>query len=247
MSPIVPDPMTTAFSYPTQLATAGAQDLFAMHLCYGTGDLWLDGYDPAATTAAPRWVDMTGAHTYNVALDDIAIDGTSIGVPAATYGTAVVDSGGPNLGVPAAAFSAITTMVAASPAFQARFGDASWFTGNNSCKILSETRAQLDAALPKLTVQIGTPPIAVELPATAAYVQAYPVTNGIAYCPAMFSSAFSDLGNTMMRAGVVIFDREHARLGVAPTTPCADTTPRAVISDGCLDSTSACRTPPKKM
>ncbi len=222
MSPIVPGPGTSPFSYPTALAASGAQDLFAMHYCGASGDLWLDGYDPATALDDIQWADMTGTHAYEVALDDVAVDGTSAGVPASAYGLAIVDSGGPNLIVPSAAFTAITTAIAASPAFQSRFGDASWFTGTNTCKVVQETRAQLDAALPKLTVQIGSPPISIVLPATAGYIQSFPGSGGTAYCPAIDASTFTDLGNTLLRAGLVLFDRAHGRLGVAPTVPCDD-------------------------
>jgi hypothetical protein len=136
-----------------------------------------------------------------------------------------VDSGGPALGLPAAAYNAAITKIGASPAFQSVFGGASWF-GANNCMMLAMTRAQLDASLPKVTVQIGSPPLSVELPATSAYLESYPTANGTAYCPGIFSSNFTDLGNTMIRAGLVIFDREQHRLGFAPTPACDDSAAR---------------------
>jgi hypothetical protein len=111
----------------------------------------------------------------------------------------------------------------------AKFGDATWFTPNANCKVLAETRAELDAELPKLTVQIGAPAISIDLPATSAYIQAFTTSSGIAYCPALFSfPQFTDLGNTLYRAGIVIHDREQSRLGFATAPPCADTTAQIV-------------------
>ncbi len=209
-----------------ELAAAGATDEFAMHYCLGNGDLWLDGYDPAATTGEPQWATMTVNGNYLVGLDDIAVDGTSLGM---SFGPALVDSGGPNLLLPPAAFTALTATIAASPAFAAKFGDATWFTTQGNCKVLAETRAQLDAELPKLTVAIGAPAISIELPATAAYLQAFATGSGTQYCQAMYGfSQFIDLGNTLIRAGIVIHDREHARLGFAPAQPCDDTAARVV-------------------
>jgi hypothetical protein len=60
------------------------------------------------------------------------------------------------------------------------------------------------------------------LPATAGYIQSFPASGGTQYCPALAASTFTDLANTLLRAGLVLFDREHARLGVAPTAPCDD-------------------------
>ena len=221
-------------SFPAALARSGATDAFAIHYCLAKGRLWLNGYDPAATIDAPVWTAMLQQGGYTVAVDDFAIAGTSVGVPASAYGRGLVDSGGPNLIVPTAAYTAITTMVGASAAFQADFGSATWLTAH-ACKTLAKSRAQLDAELPPLTVTLGQPPVTIDLPATAAYLQSFPVTGGTAYCPAIYDLggtgfSFTDLGNTLIRAGVVIFDREHAQLGFAHAAPCDDTSARPVES-----------------
>ena len=218
------DPEGRPTNYLHELVAAGATDELAIRYCLGNGDLWLDGYDPAATTGDPQWVAMSQNGNYTVSLADIAVAGTSIGLPPSTYGPALLDSGGPNLLLPPAAFTAITTSIAASPAFAAKFGDATWFKDTGNCTTLAETRAQLDAELPPLTVTIGSPAISVELPATAAYLQAFTTPTGTQYCQAMFSfTQFTDLGNTLMRAGLVIHDRAHSQLGFAPAPACVDT------------------------
>jgi Eukaryotic aspartyl protease len=199
-----------------ELVASGVTDEFAIHYCGANSGLWLGGYDSATTTASPMWTAMTQTNVYSVGLADIAVDGSSIASP---LGQALVDSGGPNLLVPPAAFAALTAKIAASPAFQSKFGDATWFTPTSACKTLTETRSELDSELPTLTVMLGDPTISIVLPATAAYLQVY---QGTTYCPALFSSSGIDLGNTLMRAGLVIHDREHGQLGFAPTPPCVE-------------------------
>jgi hypothetical protein len=209
-----------------ELAAAGVTDEFAMHYCLGQGDLWLAGYDPAATAADPMWTTMQQSALYTVSLADVAVDGTTAGIPAIDFGPALVDSGGPNLMFKPAAFAAVANLIGGSPAFQAKFGDASWFTNAGHCVVLPDTRAELDAQLPKLTVRIGSPTISIDLPATAAYLQTFVTDHGVEYCQAMFAFPRTDLGNTLMRAGVVIHDRAHGRLGFAAAPPCADITTR---------------------
>jgi hypothetical protein len=209
-----------------ELAAAGATDEFAIHYCLGQGDLWLDGYDPTATAGDPMWTQMQQNAAYSVSVSDIAADGTSAGVPPAMLGRGVIDSGGPNLLLPHLAFAALANRIGSSPAFQAKFGDASWFGTAFHCATLSETRAELDAELPKLTVKIGTPAISIDLPATASYLQTFATNNGLMYCQAMYASNFTDLGNTLMRAGIVIHDRAHGRLGFAAAPSCTDVTTR---------------------
>ena len=227
--PAILSPGTTSF--PTQLATSGAVDELALHFCLGTGDLWFGGYDPAAATAVPTWIPMSTNSYYEVAVSDVAVDGTSVGIPASAYGMAIVDSGGPALGLPTTAYNAAVAKLAASPAFQSRFGNAVFFTSTttNTCKVLGETREQIDAELPKLTVYVGSPAVAIDLPATASYLQTFPSDGQVMYCPGMFSSpGLTDLGNTLIRAGLVIFDRAHGQLGFAPTAPCTDVLARRV-------------------
>jgi hypothetical protein len=211
-------PGTTSF--PAQLAAAGVRDEFALHFCAASGNLWLGGYDPAAADGSPAYVDMHDDRYYTVALDDVAVAGTSVGVPASAYGQAIVDSGAPGLGLPQAAYDAAISMIAASPTFHTLFGDSSWFAHQHVCTTLAMTPAQVDDALPKLTVQIGNPAISIDLPATASYLEPYAASTGTSYCPAIFPFGVTDLGNTLIRAGLVIFDREQHHLGFAHTPPC---------------------------
>jgi hypothetical protein len=206
-------------SLPAALATTGAPDVFTMHECLGSGTLWLGGYDATAMTGAPVMVDMP--NDYSVGLTDVAIGGTSVGLPASTYGQAIVDSGGPTIFLPQAAFNTISTALDANATFTAQFGSASWLAGGN-CTQATLTKAQLDAALPPLGLSFGS--VSVQLPATDSYLMAIgDGTTATTYCPALDTSAdvtFTDLGNSLIRSQVVIFDRANRQLGLAPTAPC---------------------------
>ena len=208
-------------SLPAALANIGAPDVFAMHECLGSGTLWLGGYDASAATAAPAVIAMPD--DYTVGLTDVAIGGTSVGVDASAYGQALIDSGGPTIFLPQAAFTAITNTLAANTTFTTAFGSASWLAGGN-CTQTTMTKAQLDAALPPLTFSFGS--VSVQLPATDSYLMA--IGDGTAtttYCPALDAATsstvnFTDLGNSLIRSQLVIFDRANRQLGLAPTAPC---------------------------
>lgn len=112
----------------------------------------------------------------------------------------------------------------------AAFGSATWLS-QHTCITIAKTRAEIDAELPPLTIALGAPIVTIELPATAAYLQSLPTDNGTTYCSAILDDAGAgsiktDLGNTLIRAGVVIFDRGHAQLGFAHAPPCVDTSAR---------------------
>ena len=199
-------------SLPSTFATAGITDEFAMHECRSTGTLWLGGYDPASVTAAPTYVAMPDDFTAE--LTDIAVSGTSIGVPASSYGEAIIDSGGPSIIVPQAAYDAITAAVASSATFTATFGDATWF-GKQACVVDPPlSKAQLDAALPTLSVQLDATTVA--MAATDSYLMTIDDAGHTYYCPALATQpSFLDLANSLIRSQVVIFDRVHRQLGIA--------------------------------
>jgi hypothetical protein len=203
-------------SLPATLATAGIADVFAMHECRSTGMLWLGGYDSSAAAGPPEYVAMP--NDYTIGLTDIAIGGASIGLPTSTYGQAIVDSGGPAIIVPQSAYSALTTAIAANPTFAAAFGDATWFA-KGSCAAPAVTKAQLDAQLPPLGLSFGATSVA--LAATDSYLMTIEDGATTYYCPALATvPSFLDLGNSLIRSHLVIFDRDHRQLGLAPALPC---------------------------
>ncbi len=206
----------------TQLAQAGVTDVFALHYCPTAGTMWLAGFDPAVATATPTYVPMTiGVATYYIDVTDFAVGGVNLGLPSTTYGPAVVDSGGPNIFVPPAAYTAITTAIAESPLFQAQFGDATWFANetDDGCVKSTSTKAELDAGLPTLSVVVNGTSVA--MAATSSYLMTYEEADGTYYCPALVSSpSFLDLGNSLIRSNLVVFDRAAMQMGFAPTAAC---------------------------
>jgi hypothetical protein len=204
------------YSLPSMVAATGLPDVFAMHECRGNGMLWFGGYDETSTTGTPIYTAMPD--DYSVGLTDVAIGGTSVGLPASTYGQAIVDSGGPAIIVPPAAYTAITEALGSNATFTSTFGSTAWFTSGN-CVATGLTRAQLDAALPTLGLSFGT--TSVTLAATDSYLMTIDSQDGTTYCPALAADAsFLDLGNSLIRSQVVVFDRVHRQLGLAPALPC---------------------------
>jgi hypothetical protein len=95
-----------------------------------------------------------------------------------------------------------------------------------ACKTLSKTKADLDAALPPLTLTFGdgADAITVQAAPTESYLANY---EGM-WCPTLASfdpgssglPIASIMGAPLMRSNIVIFDREKQRIGFAPHTAC---------------------------
>jgi hypothetical protein len=203
----------------SQLATKGMPETFALNECAGSGTLWLGGFDAAAAKRPPIYTPMTETPMYEVAVSGFAVGGTHI--PLAEPLSAIVDSGGPMIIVPQATYSSLTAAIAANPTFASVFGDASWFGGREACATPKLSKAELDAALPPLTVHLGG--IDVTMAATDSYLEILRDDHGTRFCAALATQPNihkMDLGNSVIRSHLVIFDREHARMGFAPVPPC---------------------------
>jgi hypothetical protein len=218
-------------------------DVFAINLCHMGGTLWLGGYDPKATTATPQYTPMTFEHGYNVMLAEIDVAGGDAGVDVQVpmgEQIALNDSGGPSIILPDDVFRPLTNAISQNPSFQAWFG-ASWpwtsLPSLGSCVDLMETPDQVDAALPPLTLKLGTTSlIDVQVPATQAYLSYTYHGQVVTYCQDMFDFTSivgpdagpdagpigirPDLGESLMRGHVLIYDRANHRLGIAPANPC---------------------------
>jgi hypothetical protein len=221
-----------------QVVAAGTvPNVFATRFCSSEGTLWLGGYDPAFATAPPVFTPMTllgspyttGLGVYVVDLVSIAVAGTPVPIATASFPGTVLDTGASIWSLPPAALSALTNAIASSPAFSHIFGSASssFFSTTSSRVSLTQTKAQLDAVLPPLTLTFGTAP-AVSIQATA--TESYLVTDGHGtWSPAMTSRAPNQstypgiaaiLGPPILRSNVVIFDRANKRVGFAPHKAC---------------------------
>jgi hypothetical protein len=104
---------------------------------------------------------------------------------------------------------------------------AQWFLSQpGNCVGLAQTKAELDAMLPPLTLVFGSDPsISVNAPATESYLLDANVDN--LWCSTLapqtptaeFPNA-ATLGAPILRSNIVIFDRKNQRIGFAPHTPC---------------------------
>jgi hypothetical protein len=223
------------------VATYHVPDVFATELCDTEGTLWLGGFDPTFTTAAPQYTPLADSfisqYYYAVNLASITVAGTSVPVGSDQYPDSVVDTGTSIFILPTTAFNAITTAIAATPAFQSLInsGDAgapdggvsaaaSWFSDPDNCVSLSSTKAELDAMLPPLTLVFGSSPsIQVQALPTESYLESYEGE----WCPALYAMApgpdfplASIIGSPVLRSNIVIFDRANNRVGFAPHTAC---------------------------
>jgi hypothetical protein len=209
------------------------RNVFATELCDSGGTLWLGGYDPSPLTATPQYVPLSnsaiGAIAYAVDLEQISVGTpvpTIVDVPTGSYTESIVDTGTSVFLLQPTAFSAVTAAITGSAGFQTIFGDAaSSFFNSSDCVSLLQTKAQIDTALPTLTLVFGTNP-AISVLATATESYLIPDMPGV-WCSAIQSSTpsaavpvASIIGSPLLRSSVVIFDRSGMQLGFAPHTSC---------------------------
>jgi hypothetical protein len=203
-------------SWLAALAETGMPDVFAIHKCASDGTLWLGGYD---AQTAPAWVQMVTLGGYRIGLDDVKLGGASLDLPRARYSLALVDSGGPRMFLPKPAFDAIVRTLADNATFRDQLGDPATWLERGECKSIALSRAQLDAALPPLTLVLDGATL--EMRATDAYVSVSRWHGQVLYCPALRPGPGVDLGDRVMHSHTVIFDRAHGRMGFAPA-PCGE-------------------------
>jgi hypothetical protein len=220
---------TTGF-FEQLVATTGIPNVFATQLCPSGGTLWLGGYDAAATTGAVQYTpkSMAGlASTYHqVNLVSVTVGGTTI--PVSTSTASAVDTGTSVFLMGATPYAAITAAIQANAQFTQIFGAGFFPAASQSpvpaCKGgLTQTKAQLDAMLPTLTLTLGSNP-AIEVQAVAS--ESYLMESQGAWCTGMLGIDFgqyplaSIMGAAVLKSSVVVFDQVQNRIGFAPHTPC---------------------------
>jgi hypothetical protein len=214
-----------------QLVATGVPNVFAVELCGMNGYLWLGGYDPAHALAHPQFTPMVENELYAVRLSGVSVEGKSLEVSASAYGTGttIVDTGGSLFFLPEPIFTALSAQIASDPAFQGTFGGADWFVAVDSCMPMTQTRAELDAMLPKLTVTFGaSPEVSIQATATSSYLTPIPYMGKTYWCPgigalppgSIGAGVVADVGGALLHSNIVIFDRENRRVGFAPHASC---------------------------
>ena len=209
------------------VANEGMPDVFAIELCDDGGTLWLGGYDSSATTAAveytPFTTDVVSEYYYTVGLTSLTVNGTTVPVASGQYADTLVDTGTSAFLLGTTAYSALTSALASDSSFASIFGGASFFSGE-SCKSVSQTKAELDAMLPAITLTFASG-ITVTTNPTDSYLFEYGAGS---WCPALASETQSEnefpfasiLGAPMLRSNITVFDRAQRRVGFAPHTAC---------------------------
>jgi hypothetical protein len=243
---------TTGF-FDQVVATQGFADVFGLELCPSGGTLWLGGFDPSAATAPLQYVPYANSpyssYYYVLELTSVTVTGNTVAVATGKYSDAIVDTGTNAFIVPTAAYATITSAIAQSPGFVQVFGadagsaffslqpppdagvadasgdiDAGVMAGQ-ACATLTATRAELDAALPPLTLTFGSNP-AVQVQAAATQSYLFQAGDDV-WCSAIAavdpSPTFpfdSIVGTPVLQSSIVVFDRVNRRLGFAPHAPC---------------------------
>ncbi len=217
-------PGTNAF-FDDFVAAQHVPDVFAFQLCDTGGTLWLGGYDDTFALGAPVYVPLSTSfispYYYAVTLSSISVLGMNIPVATNAASDALVDTGTSAWILPSATFSALTQAIASSPMFATIFGSAgaSWFANPNNCMPLTQTKAELDAALPPLKLLFGSETV------DALPTESYLVSYDGEWCPALDSidigmGVASIMGSPILRSNLVVFDREKKRIGFAPHKAC---------------------------
>jgi hypothetical protein len=217
------------------VAAKGIANVFATELCDTGGTLWLGGFDATAATAAPQYTpvttDMASTFYYTVDLETITVAGVGTPVAVAAAGQltdTVVDTGTSVFVVPTVTFDSLAAAIAGTPGFQMVFGanaGAAWFSSQVPCGGVGMTKAQIDAALPALTLSYGTAPgVTIQVPPSESYLMAY---GQYGWCSMMTPLASGPqfplaaiLGAPFLRSQITIYDRANNRIGFAPHAPC---------------------------
>jgi hypothetical protein len=207
-----------------------APNLFATQLCDVGGTLWLGGYDPTAVTGPVQFVPMStsfySAYAYLVNLASVTVDSTTVTVATGEYTDSIVDTGTSVFILQTDAFNSLTAAITSDPTFQSIVSSSStWFNSNDNCVSLSQTKAELDAMLPPLTLTYGSSPA---VSVTAVATESYLMNIEGYYCPSLVSQATGPefpfagiLGSPVLKSSVTVFDRAGGRIGFAPHAACS--------------------------
>jgi hypothetical protein len=229
--PAVALPGTHGF-YDRLVATTHLPDIFATWLCDKGGTLWLGGYDSSATTAPVQYTPVSQSvfapFYYAVNLASITINSTSVTVATGFLSDTVVDTGSSVFLLATPAYNGLVQALEADTKFKEIFGTGFFPAANTletKCADVTKSKAELDAALPVLTLNFGTSPV-VSVKAVA--TEAYLFSDGKQWCTALAGLDQNPLtfplsaimGAPAMRSSVIVFDRVNKQIGFAPHAPC---------------------------
>jgi len=214
-------PHTT--SYLTKLIAAGMTGEVAFQLCPDSGTMWLGGFDAAAATAAPSFTPISSvAPYYIVNVGTASVSGTA-SLTGTDFGPTIIDTGTTQTFVPTAVLTTVINGIKGSAGYTAAFGTQT--LSANACLNTTMTSAQLDAALPPLTLGFAGSTAPLAIPATQAY---FFNQGGGSYCFMFADSSqlfqgqkVSLFGNTLLAGLLTVVDIDHKQMGFALQKGCA--------------------------
>lgn len=224
-------PGTTSY-FETLTTTADpVADVFAVQLCFSGGVLWLGGYDPASTTAAPAYTPMVDGGFWSASANQLSLGGSAVAAGLPDLNPVTVDTATSVLVFPQDVYTALTSALLSNSALQSALGgvDAGFFDqGQCATLATSMTPAELDSTLPPLALTFpnesgGT--FQVSGVASQSYLTPVIHDGRTYYCAAVKTLGHAPtrgtiLGDTLLQGYVTIFDVGGRRIGFAPQRGC---------------------------
>jgi hypothetical protein len=222
-------------AYVNELVAQGVADDFAILLCtQGGGDMWLGGYDASFASGPAQFTPLTGGGFWAVNLSAIGIGtGGAAHDLAGSDAEAIVDTGTEVFFMPPSAYTALASFLSTDSGATSIFGSGVLnrrFFDQFNCATPTggQTRAEVDAALPPLTLTFpdasGAGSFTLVLPATQSYLALTP-GSATQYCAGVANSGSNQTGNTIigdavLGSNITIFDIQQHQIGFAPQTTC---------------------------
>jgi Eukaryotic aspartyl protease len=210
-------------SYLTKLIQTGMTGEVAFQLCADSGTMWLGGFDPAAATTAPAFTPLSSAAPYYIVSVGAASVTGGASLTGADFGPTIIDTGTTQTFVPAAVLTAVTNAVNGSAGYKSAFGTQTLTNANGITTTM--TAAQLDQALPPLSLTFAGATTPITIPATSSYL--FDMGNGTYFFTFADSSQLfgsqqkvSLFGNTLLSGLLTVVDVDHKQIGFAPQAGC---------------------------
>lgn len=227
-------------SFMDKVAATGklTYDAFAVNLCDLGGQMWFGGFNPTAVTQAPNFTPMVTKNAegnyYAIAIDDLLVGSTSVGLSSDALGPAVVDTGTAVYVMSQPAFMATTALIEADAKFLEHFPKGFFAAGTCAASAQGASAAVVGSALPSITLTMPSggslSGMEVTMSATKSYLLPRLESTGLVFCPTLAIGGTTVLGSSFMRGQVLVFDREHEQIGFAPEAACDGTLPRLAAS-----------------
>jgi hypothetical protein len=217
-------------AYFNELVKQGITDTLAVLLCSTDGYLWFGGYDAQYASGSPQFTPMTSSAFWTVSLSSVGLGTASLG---GADNQAIVDTGTWGFFMPSSAYAGLVSAISSDDGGAAVFGAGTLsqsFFNQGQCAVPSggQTQAQIDAALPPMTLTFprdaGTP-ITLSLPATESYLAPETTSAGTTYyCAGVADegaeSGLTILGDSVLRANITVFDEGNSQIGFVPQSYC---------------------------